>query len=85
MFGDLDGSDVESDPFIYPVEVCNGCMLIDNGDCAGLGDDFEGAQGGNPCNPLQDVPVDCCTSGGDAGLPGTVVPPRPDGGGSPVI
>ena len=68
VFGDLDGSDVESDPFIYPVEVCNGCLLIDNGDCAGLGEDFEGEEGG-ACNALQDRPVDCCTSAGNQVCP----------------
>lgn len=62
VFGDLDGANVESDPFIYPVDVCNGCMTIDNGDCAGLDADFEGSPGGE-CNALQDVAVDCCTSG----------------------
>jgi hypothetical protein len=62
VFGDLDGSDVESVPFIYPVTVCNGCMIINNGDCANLGEGFEGSEGGT-CNVLQDVPVDCCTSG----------------------
>ena len=64
VFGDLDGSDVESDPFVYPVEVCNGCLTIDQGDCAGLADDFT-PRDSNPCNPGQDVPADCCTTGGD--------------------
>jgi hypothetical protein len=68
VFGDLDGSDVESDPFVYPIEVCNGCMTIDNGDCAALGEGFEGSEGGE-CNVLQDVPVDCCTMGGDLVCP----------------
>ena len=64
VFGDLDGSDVESVPFIYPIEVCNGCLTIDNGDCAGLGEDFV-PRDGNPCNPAQDEAADCCTTGGD--------------------
>jgi hypothetical protein len=65
VFGDLDGSDVESDPFVYPVEVCDGCLTIDRGPCAALGDDFE-PRDTNPCNPAQDVAADCCTSdGGD--------------------
>lgn len=63
VFGDLGGSDVESVPFVYPVDVCNGCMKIDRGDCAALPDNFEALPGGE-CNALQDVPLDCCTSGG---------------------
>lgn len=62
IFGDLDGGDVSSDPFIYPIIVCDGCMTIDNGDCAAIGDDFEPSLGGE-CNALQDVAVDCCSSG----------------------
>ncbi len=64
VFGDLDGSDVESDPFVYPVEVCNGCLTIDAGDCAALADDFE-PRDSNSCNPGQDAPADCCTEGAD--------------------
>jgi hypothetical protein len=60
VFGDLDGGDVESVPYIYPVTVCDGCMTIDNGDCASIGEGFEPSQGGE-CNQLQDVPLDCCT------------------------
>jgi hypothetical protein len=63
MFGEMDGSDVESNPFSYPIDVCDGCMKIDNGDCANLSSEFEPQPGGE-CNLLQDVPVDCCTAGG---------------------
>ena len=63
VFGDLDGDDVESDPFVYPVDVCDGCMKIDNGDCDALGDSFDPSPGGK-CNLLQDDPVDCCTTDG---------------------
>jgi hypothetical protein len=63
IFGDLDGEDVESSPFVYPIDVCSGCMKRNVGDCAGLPDGFEPLQGGE-CNLLQDVRVECCTSGG---------------------
>jgi hypothetical protein len=63
VFGDLDGSDVESVPFIYPVDVCEDCLKIDRGECSALPDDFEAEQGG-ACNPLQDDVADCCTSDG---------------------
>jgi hypothetical protein len=60
VFGDLNGGDVESVPFFYPVDVCDGCLKIDRGPCSGLPDDFEPEQGGE-CNPLQDAAADCCT------------------------
>jgi hypothetical protein len=63
VFGDLDGEDVGSVPFVYPVDVCDGCMKIDNGPCDGLGDSFDPSTGGE-CNLLQDTQVDCCTTGG---------------------
>jgi hypothetical protein len=63
VFGDLNGGDVESVPFIYPVDVCEGCLKIDNGDCGALPEGFEPSQGGE-CNLLQDAIVDCCTAGG---------------------
>lgn len=63
IFGDLGGGNVESSPFRYPIEVCDGCMKIDNGDCALLGESFEPLEGG-VCNTLQDSPVDCCTAAG---------------------
>ena len=68
VFGELDGDDVDSVPFIYPVDVCDGCMRIDNGDCTSLGDNFEPLEGGE-CNLLQDVQVDCCTVGGAVRCP----------------
>ena len=60
MFGELDGGSVESQSFNYPIQVCSGCMRIDNGPCADLPDSFEPLTGG-ACQQLQDVPVDCCT------------------------
>ena len=60
MFGSLDGGDVEAQPFTYPIEVCDGCLRIDRGACAGLPADFEAATGGT-CQLLQDAALDCCT------------------------
>lgn len=55
------GSGVESDPFEFPITVCNGCLYTDLGSCVGLP---EGAYpGGGACNMYQDAPVACCTSG----------------------
>ena len=63
VFGTVDGGDVESQPFHYTVDVCDGCTLIDNGDCTLLPDDFTATTGG-ACQPLQDGQIDCCTSSG---------------------
>ena len=63
VFGQMNDGDVESDPFRYPVDVCNGCMLVDRGPCADLATGFEASPGG-VCNLLQDVPLDCCSEGG---------------------
>lgn len=62
IFGDLGGSQTESDPFLYPIRVCDGCLFNDLGDCGGVAMDIDPATGGE-CNPFQDAPVDCCTSG----------------------
>jgi hypothetical protein len=62
VFGDLDGADVDSVPFVYPIEVCNGCLTVDQGDCAGLADTFE-PRDTNTCNPAQDEAADCCSAG----------------------
>lgn len=61
IFGTVDGGSVESQPFKYTVDVCDGCTLIDNGSCAALPDGFEASNGG-ACQPLQDGQLDCCTS-----------------------
>ncbi len=63
VFGDMDGLSVESNPFNYSVDVCNGCMKIVRGDCATLPSSFEPSPGGE-CNDLQDVALECCTTGG---------------------
>jgi hypothetical protein len=61
MFARLDGGTVEAEPFNYPVEVCDGCLLADRGACAELSPDFVASTGGT-CQTLQDFPLDCCTS-----------------------
>lgn len=60
VFARMGGGEVESLPFVYVVDVCNGCMLVDVGPCANLPDGFTPLQGG-VCNPLQDVFTECCT------------------------
>lgn len=55
------GGSVESVPYDYFIDVCNGCMQVDQGPCAALPDGFEGGIGG-ACNTLQDEVLDCCTN-----------------------
>lgn len=61
IFGTMAGSNIESDPFTYWVDVCEGCMQVDLGSCTELPAGFVASEGGE-CNELQDVPLECCTS-----------------------
>lgn len=55
-FGTMGGSRVDGSPFTYPVTVCNDCVVVDHGACP-----FSGTlRTGDPCQPFQDGPVDCC-------------------------
>ncbi|HSZ81678.1 MAG TPA: hypothetical protein VLA14_05325 [Polyangia bacterium] len=58
---------VTSDPFHYPIRVCNGCLAHDLGICPLT---QAGADSGDPCNIAQDQPIDCCELG-----PSLVCPP----------
>ena len=65
VFGQMDGSTVESEEFSFPVFVCRGCLVNDLGDCANLGAGFStDNQGFCDPNRFQDAVVDCCKSGG---------------------
>ncbi|HEX5063435.1 MAG TPA: hypothetical protein VFV99_28860, partial [Kofleriaceae bacterium] len=55
--GDLNGDEIKSQPFFYPVTVCNDCVVNIVGACPVMGT----IRGGNACNPFQDGVVDCCT------------------------
>lgn len=58
VVGDLAGGDVTSQKFSFPVTVMP--LLNDLGPCSGVSATFM-ARSGNPCSPLQDGVVDCCT------------------------
>lgn len=60
VYGSMDGGDVETSGYAYPVEVCNGCLVVDNGLCTELASGFVARTGGE-CNTLQDEVLDCCT------------------------
>ena len=51
--------DVESDEFVYPIEVCQNCLVGTVAACP-----FKAANPGNACNVAQDAVVDCCTTSG---------------------
>lgn len=61
VFGETTfGSEVEADPFTFPVTVCNGCLVQNLGSCVGLPDaDYAP---GNSCNLYQDSTAQCCDS-----------------------
>jgi hypothetical protein len=62
LYGDLNGSEVEGVPFVYPVTACNDCVVNVVGTCAATPATFK-PRTGNPCNPFQDGAVDCCSNG----------------------
>jgi len=65
----LSGS-VKSDPFVFPIRVCDGCLIHSVTTCPAMGPALQGGI----CNPGQDAPVDCCTNGGDLICPATSGP-----------
>jgi len=58
MVGTRGGGETESNVFRYPVDVCDGCVYVDQGACKDVEPDFQARTGG-ACNVLQDGFVDC--------------------------
>jgi len=69
-FGRTLTQDIESDPFDYPVALCDGCLIARTGPCPFTS---EPLYLGNPCNVAQDALVDCCTTGADLICPPVVL------------
>jgi hypothetical protein len=67
-FGDMDGNDIETPPFDYPIVLCNGCLINDLGPCSLLPSSVD-PQIGGACGPVQDGALDCCVSGTEAICP----------------
>jgi hypothetical protein len=65
VYGEMSGGSVESQPFGYSIEVCNGCMRRDLGACSSVPSGYEASPGGQ-CNLLQDIALDCCTNSSGA-------------------
>jgi hypothetical protein len=60
VYGKLGNSEVQSLPFVYPVAVCNDCIVNPGKPCDQTPKSFVPRKG-NPCNPFQDGVIDCCT------------------------
>lgn len=67
VFGDMSGSEVKSQPFQFPVTLCNDCVVNVVGTCPLPAETT--VSPGNPCNPFQDGVADCCV-----GASGVVCP-----------
>jgi hypothetical protein len=71
VYGKMGGGEVESEPFFYPVTVCDHnvapCVIGQTFVCGATG---VTVRKGNGCNPFQDGPVDCCTAAGALVCPG---------------
>jgi hypothetical protein len=63
------GTEMQSDPFNFPLQVCVGCLVANVQACPYAS---APANPGNACNPAQDAPVDCCTQNGVLLCPPTV-------------
>jgi hypothetical protein len=63
------GTGMQSDPFEFPLRVCSGCLVENVSACPYAATP---ADQGEPCNPAQDLPVDCCTENGALVCPATV-------------
>ena len=61
VFGTTNTQDMESDPFDFPISVCNGCLVHSLLPCPVTS---APTFGGNACNLSQDSLVDCCSLNG---------------------
>jgi hypothetical protein len=58
VWGQMDGGDVVTPEFEFPVNVCKGCLFADVGACTSL--TAASTNKGGPCNILADGNLDCC-------------------------
>lgn len=64
MVGKRGSTTIKSNSMTYPIFLCNGCLIKNLGNCdtAVIPED---PAPGNPCNPAQDDPMECCVQGVD--------------------
>ena len=76
LHGKMGGGHFESEPFMYPVNVCDyrigPCVVAPTLVCGATLPQGQTIRKGNPCNPYQDGIVDCCTLDGALVCPGAV-------------
>lgn len=74
LYGKMGGGSFESEPFLYPVNVCDyrigACVIAPAFVCGATLPEGQIVRKGNPCNPYQDGPTDCCTQGTTLTCPG---------------
>jgi hypothetical protein len=76
VFGRIDGSDIVSNPFTYPITLCNGCGIENVGSCDNVTSSTPVSEGGE-CNPLQDGSLTCCNvTGGGVRCPARANPTK---------
>ena len=63
VYGQLNGGEVESPAYVFPVTVCNDCVINILPTSCSLTPKTFTARKGNPCNPYQDGVLDCCQEG----------------------
>jgi hypothetical protein len=56
--------DVESSEFVFPIKVCEGCLIANLRECP-----YTATNLGNACNIAQDAVVDCCQAGASLTCP----------------
>jgi hypothetical protein len=70
VFGTMDGGDVVTPPYDFPITVCKGCLWKDLGSCTAL--TAASMKTGGPCNEIADGNLECCD-----GTTGLVCPATP--------
>jgi hypothetical protein len=60
---------IQSDEFVFPISVCDGCLVASVSTCPVK---TPPTDKGNPCNVAQDDPVECCSIGTELQCPSTV-------------
>jgi hypothetical protein len=66
------GSDIEGGWVSVPIEICKNCLAPQPAPCPPPKGTV--VLPGNPCNPAQDAPVTCCSTGGAVICGSTVMP-----------
>ncbi|HEY0705581.1 MAG TPA: hypothetical protein VGG33_02230, partial [Polyangia bacterium] len=66
--GERPSGDLESTPFRFPIEACEGCLVAFQGTCPIA----KREHAGHVCNIAQDRLVDCCLDGGIPRCPAPV-------------